>query len=210
MNGWAIPGPKDADILGSKLGKQLAAVKDNPNAPALRRAPDGRPQFSGTGFSGLDDVAGSPRAGNVELLTFVSRGPVGKTDRGGKAPSSVVVWWLELLDLRSSDDDPLEPEDLPEGDVVAVGLWPTENPTLRVGQTQTMQMVGVFDTNVFDAVNIGSRAIWEVSPGLVQVGLGKYRAAAPGKQTVRATFTRPDGVKMTATATFQVQADAPD
>lgn len=106
-------------------------------------------------------------------------------------------WYLKILGQAMPPEPPHSstppPGPADKGELTAFGIWPIDSVTARAGESFQVEAVGVYLADPFEAVKLSDRVTWELPPGLTRNADGTFRAAAPGKYTVKAVFRRSDG-----------------
>lgn len=118
---------------------------------------------------------------------------------GSKALESTVhSWYLKILGPMTVAAEAKPPSGA-DKDPNGFAVWPLSPLRVRPGETFTLDAMGAYADNPYDAVKLNDRASWEMSSGVTRGAGNEFRAAAPGRYQVKATIRRQDGSTMSAT-----------
>ena len=195
--------------LGHPALRKRAALYLAPNPPADMEA-RGLPQFAvdaarqvtfrDFGFAGMPDHDVATGGGSrFTVQKFIGGDKKDRTDvikagwEGGVTP-----WYLKILGPMTVTPEAKPPTGA-QKDPNGFAVWPLSPLRVKPGDTFTLNAMGAYADNPYDAVNLNDRSTWEMSPGVARSGGNQFRAAAPGRYQVTATFRRSDGGTMSGT-----------
>lgn len=182
--------------------------------PNFERDAAGRMTFRDFGWAGMPDwdpaarqfkqgLGGAARIA-VQNSYSVTQYKDGRTVRmddmaGSKALESTVhSWYLKILGPMTVAAEAKPPSGA-DKDPNGFAVWPLSPLRVRPGETFTLDAMGAYADNPYDAVKLNDRASWEMSSGVTRGAGNEFRAAAPGRYLVKATIRRQDGSTMSAT-----------
>ena len=213
--GWQVGHPAYVKALKGALKAApvpLAANHEDNGFPQFTDDADGKPKFHDLGWAGMPEVQGSGAA--ISLVAGPGGGarialkkhiqwneypdsPHQDIDLRGKwRIATDSPWYLKILGQatpQTPQPPPPPPRPVDKGELTAFGIWPIDSVTARTGEAYQVEAVGVYLDDPFEAVKLSDRVTWELPPGITRNADGTFRAAAPGKYTVKAVFRRPDG-----------------
>lgn len=221
FSGWQVGHPALCEAMHRVLQKSpLPDAKgdmDRFGVPTFEYV-DGKLRLQGVGWAGMPELA------MVGTNTQITPGPGGVAkfklkrsaheytwpDRSDSSDDTEVLrkswsehqnWYLKILGQAPPPQTPpaaapQTPRAVDKGELTAFGIWPIDLVTARLGEAFQVEAVGVYLDDPFEAVKLSDRVTWELPPGLTRNADGTFRAAAPGKYTVKATFRRSDGALM--------------
>lgn len=162
-------------------------------------------KFRDEGFAGMADYdraahtfrAGAGGSSHIKVNKFVNvselyQPPRRTEDEYGNQKSSweaqTFNWYLRILG-RAEPPKPPPPVD-DNGELAAFGLWPKSPLSVRAGDTFSLDAMGVYLDDPFEAVKLNNRVTWEPGAGVTRSASGDFRAAVPGRYQVKVTIRR--------------------
>ena len=194
LSGWQLLHPAlrkpAAAILGEERDLEAQGL------PQFALDATGQVTFRDFGFAGIPPSGRS----RFTVQKFIGGDKVDRTDVIKAAwEGGVGSWYLKILGPMQVTAETKPPSGATKDDPVGFAVWPVSPLRARPGETFTLDAMGAYADNPYDAVKLNDRATWEMGSGVTRGAGNEFRAATPGRYQVKATIRRSDGGTMSDT-----------